>query len=205
MIAVCTKCGLTFEDENAFSIAGSTGNFSDNYISCLAPWCDGMAKFLDGTFHFDKDGVATLLDGPAFTIEVLKQFETLTKKALSKGYTPDEFKKEAEQINPALPAILTFLVSNRKEFFFLFLGALLSLITDIIKDKMIDKSPTVVNNYIINQNNYHINQSLSEDTTSHNPQISSQDDEKKTGVLSQKKAIRMSKAFKRKQDNKDNN
>lgn len=99
MFLSCSRCGYMFK--SAYSFAGIKNvSLKGNREQC--PRCKETVNTPDGTFSFDKFGIATLLSEPSFTKEVLRELKEVTERAHDNRYTPEQFREEAEKISPAV-------------------------------------------------------------------------------------------------------
>jgi len=64
-----------------------------------------MANMVDGTFDATGD-VLTLLSGPQFTRDILRQFSMLVERAANREITDNQLRAEAEKIDPGLGEVV---------------------------------------------------------------------------------------------------
>lgn len=152
MIATCTnrKCGLVFDSlgidiKNSINVV-----IENNRVTC--PKCSSVAKLLDGTFNFDKDGLATLLSGPQITFEILTQLKLLAEKAIKDEYSTETFKEKAKSISPILEFLNSFIPEDKKEFrnyFYTFLTGLILFLLSEANDSEQNIKNNIYNTYNI--------------------------------------------------------
>jgi hypothetical protein len=127
MLAYCQNCGSITE---RILIKGSDGIqvvLGNNFTNC--PKCGALAKFLDGTFEFDKYGNATLLSGPPFTHAVIEAVRNLTEKAKAEKFTKEKFVEEANKISPGIGTSLAKFAPKNFNDLMLFFTFVLALLT----------------------------------------------------------------------------
>ena len=118
MLFYCPRCKHIF---SGATFINTVASFSNNVMRC--PYCKFPGgQSLNGTFSFDAEGAATLISGPEFTQEVLRQLEIFAIQAEKEKYSPEKVKTEIKKIHPNLSdfipqtfgdvmAFLAFLVS----------------------------------------------------------------------------------------------
>lgn len=133
MIAVCPECKSIFEDRG-ITIVGSTNvTLSNNSTTC--PKCGSRAKYLDGTFNFDSNGVATVLSAPHFTVDILKIVKDLIEKAQNGEITPEEFHKEINKLPSLVSNILELVVPKEPSGFWAMIGVMILVINTLLGPK----------------------------------------------------------------------
>ena len=149
----CTKCGSVFPSR-AFSGKNSVGTtIIGGRETC--PKCGAMANVMDGVYNFDKNGLAELVRGTAFTKEIYDQFKALIKEAQTKKFTKDEFFSKASEIDSNFAIQLKKFFPNDSSSLSSFLTFLLTLLIYITQDN----KPQIVNNTTNITNNYNTSSS----------------------------------------------
>ena len=149
MLAKCRnpKCGIVFNDTKAINISNAFVHMSGNTIDC--PRCGSRADFLEGDFYIDQQGIVTLLSGPQFTYDVLKQLRDLTENAAKKNFSQEEFLQKAEEINPTLGFLRNLLPKDWQEIRSYIYPFLLALLAALFQNSPAPQN-TVINNNTTN-------------------------------------------------------
>lgn len=126
----CPHCGLLFPSQ---VFQGPSYNFTLQGNTEMCPNCYKQAIIADGTYTIANDTL-TLLEGPEFTVELLKEFGQLLKKIKFEVITPDQFKAEAEAISPVFKPVAEKIVQNTHWFIIAYLlYTILSNVSFVIK------------------------------------------------------------------------
>lgn len=156
MIAICSKCKLIFEDRGIDIADSQNVTLSNNYTKC--PKCKSKARFLEGTFNFDTNGIATVLSAPQFTTEILDKIKGLLEQAQKRKITPEEFQKEVNNLPPLIRRIINLIIPKEPSAFWAMLGVLLMIINslrppkaDEVPQKQIEAKPSSVETVDVNR------------------------------------------------------
>ena len=150
MVATCTnpKCRLIFEYSGIIIKDSTNVVIENNRVTC--PKCCSVAKLLDGTFNFDKDGLATMLSDPQITFEILTQLKLLAEKAIREEYSAETFIEKAKSISPIFEFLNSFIPEDKKEFrnyFYTFLTGLILFLLSKANDSEQNITNNIYNTY----------------------------------------------------------
>lgn len=111
--AVCPNCGNKFE---SYAIGGRN-SYGTTVINGReqCPRCGAMARTMEGSFKFDDRGEVTMLSGPQWSFELVREMQQrmreIERVAQSKKYEDaeaealiEEILSEVESSNPAVAA-----------------------------------------------------------------------------------------------------
>jgi len=149
MIAVCTKCRLIFDSPGISIVDSQSVSLHNNYTKC--PKCNSKARFLDGTFNFDENGIASVLSAPQFTTEILTQIKSLLEQVQEKQITTEEFHKKVETLPPLIRKIINLIIPKESSGFWAMVGVLYMVINSLqgpdtheIQTKRIEANPSAI-------------------------------------------------------------
>jgi hypothetical protein len=156
LLAICgnPKCGKVFDASGGIMVKNATATITNNSVQC--PYCGSLGKTLDGTYNFDKDGFATLLEGPEFTTDVLAKLRKVAEDARANKYSPQQFIEEAEKISPAVAGLFLSpefqaywsMINTGLQTFFTFLGVLIATLSYLESKKEKNEKQPIVNVYV---------------------------------------------------------
>ncbi len=133
MIAVCLVCKSIFEDRGITIKCSTNVTLSNNSTTC--PKCGSRAKYLDGTFNFDSNAVATVLSAPQFTVDILRIVKDLIEKAQNGRITPEEFHQEINKLPGLASNILKLIVPKEPSGFWAMIGVMILVINILLGPK----------------------------------------------------------------------
>lgn len=124
--AQCTKCGTIFWSRQYDFTMSKRLRLGNNWESCIASGCSGMARLADGLFDFTSEGIE-VLSAPEITHEMIA---ALRKRISSKrnSYTSvDELRKDISEIHPSFSQLIAGILTNQ-EYLIGGIGLILSII-----------------------------------------------------------------------------
>jgi len=130
MIAVCTKCKLIFEDRGIVIQDSTNVTLSNSYTTC--PKCRSRAKYLDGTFNFDSNGIISVLSAPQFTIDILNRIKSILEDVQNKRISPEDFHKEVDALPPVIRSVLKLVIPKEPSGFWAMIGTLLIVLNQLL-------------------------------------------------------------------------
>jgi len=120
MIAVCLSCKLIFEDRGIVIQDSTNVTLSNNSTTC--PKCGSRAKYLDGTFNFDSNGIISVLSAPQFTIDILNRIKSIVEDVQNRKITPEAFHKEVDALPPVIRSVLKLVIPKEPSGFWAMIG-----------------------------------------------------------------------------------
>jgi hypothetical protein len=133
MIAVCTNCKLIFEDRGIVIQDSINVTISNSSTTC--PKCRSRAKYLDGTFNFDSNGIISVLSAPQFTIEILNRIKSIVVDVQNRKISPEDFHKEVDALPPVIRSVLKLVIPKEASGFWAMIGTLLIVLNQLIGPK----------------------------------------------------------------------
>ena len=130
MIAVCTKCRLIFDSPEIKIVDSQSVSLNHNYTRC--PKCNSKAQFLEGTFNFDENGIASVLSAPQFTFEILAKIRSLLEKVQEQQITPEEFHKSVDTLPLLIKRIINLIIPKESSGFWAMVGVLYMVINSLL-------------------------------------------------------------------------
>jgi hypothetical protein len=133
MIAVCIKCKLIFEDRGIVIQDSTNVTISNSSTTC--PKCRSRAKYLDGTFNFDSNGIISVLSAPQFTIDILNRIKSIVEDVQNRKISPEDFHKEVDALPPVIRSVLKLIIPKEPSGFWAMIGTLLIVLNQLLGPK----------------------------------------------------------------------
>lgn len=133
MIAVCTYCKLIFEDRGIVIQDSTNVTISNSSTTC--PKCRSRAKYLDGTFNFDSNGIISVLSAPQFTIDILNRIKSIVMDVQNRKISPEDFQKEVDAMPPVIRSVLKLIIPKEPSGFWAMVGTLLLVLNQLLGPK----------------------------------------------------------------------
>ncbi|MGI0509105.1 SEC-C domain-containing protein [Burkholderia sp. ZZQ-2] len=121
--AICDRCGTTFPS----GMKMENGVHDNLFTGCKSgpcPKCGGMGSIPDGIYGV-LDGLIQFAHAGEFPHKRLEMLEQIALAARKDGWSADQFKEEAEKQAPGAAKLLSWLPSNKDQWY-VFIGLLIA-------------------------------------------------------------------------------